>query len=151
MKKYLLLLISLLLAIEVFAEEATLPGKKVNITIKDYSDIYPAVWFSPNDGSISGLIDKSENPPKPKFKIWIEPQDPEINGIGTFILLGHGEDAYNKATVKTKGKSKHCLLGDDLLGEKPVFLFKDKQNTWVFIILSLNKKAKSILFVWRKL
>ncbi len=142
------------------AEETKLPGKRIAIGPMSYSDIYPAVWFCPEDGSISPLTERSENPPKPKFRIWIEPRDPEMNLLpGTdekeqraFIVIGNGEDAYVKATKKdAKGGGPSSLPRGTLTKKKPVFIYKEKKKAWVCIVLELNTKNRTMAFMWREL
>lgn len=158
MKKILLISIFILAGF-VNAEDKKLLGLKITIGPENYSDIYPAIWFCPEDGSISGLIEKSEKPPNPKFKIWIEPQDPEINGIpgnkdknkGSFILIGNGKNVYNQATKNVTGKTKKSLNGTDLNTKLPVFVYQDQDKIWAFIILTVDRKAKTMSFMWREL
>ena len=90
-----------------FGKEA-LEGNTVTISPENFSDIYPAVWFCPDDATITGLKEKSEVPPHEKFRIWIEPSDPEFNivpdkakkGKKAFVYLGDGKQKYVKASLK---------------------------------------------------
>ena len=47
-----------------------LPGKKVVIGPDDFSEIYPAVWFCPDDATFTSLKKRSEKPPENKYRIW---------------------------------------------------------------------------------
>ena len=84
--------------------------KKIRVDPSRFSDIYPAVWFSPSTGEISPIKEKSEKPPEEKYEIWIEPNDPEFaflrgarEGVG-FALLGYGDDVFGKPQIPKEPK-----------------------------------------------
>ena len=78
-----------------------------------FSDIYPAVWFSPSTGEITPLKERSQNPPEEKYEIWIEPRDPEFGynpdkkplGVG-FAEVGKGQAAFEAPELSRPLKLK---------------------------------------------
>lgn len=134
-----------------------LKGKQVSIGPMNYLFSYPAVWFSPEDTSVTSIQGMSEKPPDPRYKIWIEPRDPEINIVSksslkaSFMRLGHGKALYENATKESSGKSYQSLPRDFLIKKHPVFIYKEGKKAWVGIILKLNTEGKEMLFKWRQL
>jgi beta-lactamase regulating signal transducer with metallopeptidase domain len=113
-------------------------GKSVVVDKSKFSDLYPAVWFSPSTGEIAPLKVRSEKPPEEKYEIWIEPKDPEFRylidqkpGAVGFSLLGKGDRVFQKAIIPDKPELKPNIL--DLMkeadtAEKPVFYCKSKKR-----------------------
>ncbi len=134
------------------AGDTTLPGQRITIGPEDFSDIYPAVWFCPDDATISPVMQKSEKPPQPKFRIWIEPADPEMRTLpgNAFVVIGNGEDAYRKATKETAGEGESSLE-KALTSKKPVFIYKEKEKAWAGMVLELDPKNGTMSFMWREL
>ncbi|NQT54175.1 hypothetical protein HQ576_19115 [bacterium] len=131
---------------------------KVTIGPESYSKIYQAVWFCPDDATIAPLKEKSEEPPLPKFSIWIEPGDPEMNYLpgkraakGDFVMIGSGMAAFKRATRNTPGKSKDKLRRAELSQKEPVFLYRERGKTWACIVLELDTTKKTMSFMWREL
>lgn len=157
MNKTIVLAVLMMLSTSLAGEE--LPGKKVSIGPENYSDIYPAVWFCPDDATFVPLKERSEIPPEARYRIWIEPSDPEFNttpiegskGISHFIEIGTGEKTYKNATGSTPGKKVKRLGSSNFEQDKPVFIYAEKKKKWAFIILSTDRKKQTITFMWRKL
>ena len=156
--KRITVLATLLITSVAFAGEE-LPGEKVSISPALFPKIYPAVWFCPDDASVTSLKEKTEKPPEKRYRIWIEPSDPEIAPApfeGTmkgkqFISVGVGEDAYRKANIATPGKELRKLGISEISKKKPVFIYREGQNRWALMVLEYDKKEEKITFMWRRL
>ena len=83
------------------------------ITKDSFSKFYPAVWFSPSDGTITPVLDDTEIPTDRKNTIWIEPGDPEIStsrslrrqrgkGLSEFQLIGYGKTHFENPVLPKK-------------------------------------------------
>lgn len=154
-------LLVLLLSIEcIGAVEEEGGPKTIRITKDSFSEIYPAVWFSPSDGTITPLTEKSEEPPKPIFKIWIEPSDPEIatldrkaatEGNEGFQLIGHGRTHFKNPVAPREKKLVSRVPAKDL--EKPlaVFLYTERKKSYVMLIESLSTDEQALTFQWKAL
>jgi len=151
--------------VAIFATTSTgqeVPSEKAKDIVVDktkFSDLYPSVWFSPSTGEITSLKEKSEVPPEKKYKIWIEPGDPEfallpdskVKDAG-FQLLGYGEKTFNEAaTPKTLELSPELtkLLRDSGGAKLPVFYFKTGDDKCFLMITSVDKEKEVIRFRWR--
>jgi len=141
------------------AQEET-AHKTIRINKDSFSEIYPAVWFSPSNGTIAPLTEKSETPPKPTFKIWIEPSDPEIatldrkaaeEGNQGFQLIGHGETHFKNPVPPKEKKLVSRIRAEDL--EKPlaVFLYVEGKKSYVMLVESLLKDEQELTFQWKAL
>ena len=69
----------------------------------------------------------------------------------SFILIGNGKEVYNQATKNVTGKKQKSLNSTDLTTKLPVFVYKDHDRVWVCIILTVNRKAKTMSFMRREL
>ncbi len=156
--KALIALMTLGLLSSALSQEAA-AGKKVTITPKDFSEIYPAVWFCPDDATITSLKEKSEKPPHEKFRIWIEPSDPEFNvtpakadkNKKAFVYLGEGKVVFEKASFGDKGE-EHVRLGrSELMKDQPVFIYREGDKQWAFMIEKVDREKETLSFVWRQL
>ena len=139
------------------AQEESGP-KTIRITKDSFSDIYPAVWFSPSDGKITPLTEKSEKPPKPIFKIWIEPSDPEIatleqksaeEGNQGFQLIGHEEAHFMNPVLPTERNLVSRVRAEDL--EKPlaVSLYVEGKRSYVMLVESISRDRQELTFRWK--
>jgi hypothetical protein len=135
-------------------------AKSIRITKESFSEIYPAVWFSPSDGSIAPLTERSEKPPKTKFKIWIEPSDPEIatleqesaeEGNQGFQLIGHGETHFMNPVLPTQRDLVSRVRAEDL--EKPlaVLLYVEGKRSYVMFVESISTDRQELVFRWKAL
>jgi len=160
MKSVVPLLLALFSIAFIGATQEGIDHKTIRITKDSFSKIYPAVWFSPSDGTIAPLTEKSENPPKPTFKIWIEPSDPEIatldrkaakEGNQGFQLIGHGETHFTNPVPPKEKKLVSRIRAEDL--EKPlaVFLYVEGKKSYVMFIESLSKDKQELTFQWKAL
>jgi len=147
------LILSLVAALASAADD----GKTITVTQKSFSDIYPAVWFSPSTGEVSPLKTKTEAPPAKQYEIWIEPRDPEFALMGKeggFALLGKGEKAFRNPTLpaapKLDAKLTH-LMRDMKPGDKPVFYCKARNSTCLIMVVALDKQEQVLVFKWRPL
>ncbi len=142
------------------AQGKEIAHKTIRITKDSFSDIYPAIWFSPSDGTIAPLTEASEKPPKPSFTIWIEPSDPEIatldrkaakEGNQGFQLIGHGERHFKKPVPPIDRKLVSKIQIKDL--EKPlgVFLYVEGDKSYVMLVESLSKDKQELTFQWKAL
>ena len=132
---------------------------KITITPKDYSKVYPAVWFCPDDATIIAIQEKSEVPPQEKFRIWIEPSDPEFNVAPAkinkdkkaFVFLGEGKEVYDKASFNDKGE-EHARLGQSqLMKKQPVFIYREKDRQWAFMVEKVSREKETMTFLWKRL
>ena len=134
-------------------------GKRVTIGPEAFSEIYPAVWFSPEDATFVALKERSEKPPDAQHRIWIEPSDPEINTLPLdggkrtrpFVVIGSGSATYRTAARDAEGKRESRLRGATLLKDKPVFLYTENDRVWVCMILAADKEKQTMSFLWREL
>jgi hypothetical protein len=135
--------------------------KTVVIDEKKFSDIYPAVWFSPSTGEVSPLKQKSEVPPAEQYEIWIEPRDPEFafgpgikaKGVG-FAALGKGLDVFRKASRPRNPRLESNLaklLKGVKVEELPVFYCKAKDSECVIMVTALDRKKHLLRFQWKRL
>lgn len=160
MKSVVPLLMALCSIAFIGAAQEEMAHKAIRITKDSFSEIYPAVWFSPSDGTIAPLTEASEKPPKPIFKIWIEPSDPEIatldrkaakEGNQGFQLIGHGETHFKNPVPPKERKLVSRIRTEDL--EKPlaVFLYVEGKKSYVMLIESLSKDNQELTFQWKTL
>ena len=136
-------------------------GKTVRVDETKFSDLYPAVWFSPSTGEIAALKERSEVPPEEKYEIWIEPDDPEFGynpdkkpmGVG-FALIGKGTDAFKAPKIPDNPKlalKLTQLMKEADAKEQPVFYCKSKTSACLIMITSMDSKKRVIQFQWRLL
>lgn len=154
-------LAGMLLCLAALAHAGDDGGKSVRVDEKAFSDVYPAVWFSPSTGEIAALKEKSEVPPEEKYEIWIEPDDPEFGynpdakrkGVG-FALIGGGSDAFKDPRIpdspQLKLKITH-LMKETQAKEQLVFYCKAKTSTCLIMVTAMDKKERVIQFKWRLL
>lgn len=154
---------SLMLILLLAASRTYAAGEHRNIRVDEtaFSDVYPAVWFSPSTGEIAPLKERSEVPPGDQYEIWIEPRDPEFGynpdkkpeNVG-FALIGKGLDTFNKTEIpghlRLKLKITH-LMKEEQAHEQPVFYCKGKTSTCLIMITSMDSKENVIQFKWRLL
>ena len=135
--------------------------KTIRVDETKFSDVYPAVWFSPSTGEITSLKERSEFPPEVKYEIWIEPRDPEFTygppkrqmGVG-FALLGMGPEVWKNPKIPQGLKLN--LKIDPLMmkaqaHEQLVFYCKAKTCTCLIGITSIDPKKQVVQFKWRLL
>ena len=129
--------------------------KVVTISKEHFSDIYPAMWFSPSTGELSPLLEESEDPPAPQYECWVEPSDPEFaflsKGDIGFALLGAGDDAFAADLPDDVGELDRKLT--NVLGNKPlsVVYVKGEGGSCVIQILKWDPDNTTIQFKWRSL
>ena len=76
------------------------PPTTITIDKRSFSDIYPAVWFDPNSGTVYKITEESEKPPVAGAVVWIEPGDPEFavgQGVEEQVgmcVIGYGEEVF---------------------------------------------------------
>jgi hypothetical protein len=136
-------------------------GRIIRVDETTFSEVYPAVWFSPSTGEIVSLKERSEVPPEKKYEIWIEPDDPEFGynpdtkpkGVG-FALIGRGPDVFKNPKIpkdlKLKLKITH-LMKEDQAREQLVFYCKSSTSTCVIMVTSMDVQKRVIQFKWRLL
>ena len=159
MKKTLILLMLLSGMAMSLRSAEQLPGKQVRIGPKDFSKVYAAVWFCPEKADVIPITKREEVPDDPAYRIWIEPGDPEINVVpiegekkkGTFVHIGSGTNAYVHAKKGMKGRAHRSLGGEELGAKQPVFIYREKDHEWVFMVVALDAKAQTLSMMWRVL
>ena len=132
-------------------------GKTVSVDPTEFSEVYPAVWFSPSTGEITPLREKSERPPAQQYEIWIEPGDPEFGimdkGLG-FALIGKGNDAFKNPSIpdepSLKGAITH-LMKKEQAPDHLVFYCKAKDSTCLIMVTTMDPKKEVLQFKWRLL
>lgn len=140
--------------------------KRILVNKTTFSDVYPAVWFSPSSGDISPLTENSETPPKKKYEIWIEPRDPEFafgpgrerENVG-FLLVGKGKNDFQSASIPDDAKLAKSKLAKRLSdlkkltagGKLPVFYCKAANSECFIMITTLDTEKEMIGFRWRPL
>ena len=156
-----LTLAGMLLCMAALAHAADDGSKTVRVDEKAFSDVYPAVWFSPSTGEITPLKEKSEVPPEEKYEIWIEPDDPEFGynpdakpkGVG-FARIGSGADAFRDPSIPDSPQLKLSIthLMQETQAQEPlVFYCKAKTSTCLIMVTAMNKAERVIQFKWRLL
>ena len=135
--------------------------RTILISKAQFSDIYPAVWFSPSTGEIVELVERSDDPPAAKFECWVEPSDPEFafsgedDGVG-FAGFGSGDGNF-EMDPPDGGVDLDDDLGDlldddpEILAGEPVFIVRGKQGSCMIQILKWDPDAQIIQFKWRSL
>lgn len=152
----LLVLLGFMSTVAVAAED----GKSIVVDKSKFSDIYPAVWFSPSTGELSPLKDKSEKPPAEQYEIWIEPHDPEFAFIpnGThevgFAALGGSSEVFTNAEIPDRPKLSRTLteLLKQTSGPGPhVFYCKGATCSCLIMITASDPEAGVMRFQWKLL
>jgi hypothetical protein len=135
--------------------------RTIMISKAQFSEIYPAVWFSPSTGEIVELVEESDEPPAPKFECWVEPRDPEFafadeDGVG-FAGFGEGDDKFEMdppAIDDLEGNLRDVIGRNpdpDALAGQPVFYVKGKLGDCMIQILKWDPENQVIEFKWRSL
>jgi hypothetical protein len=137
--------------------------KDIVVDESKFSDIYPAVWFSPSTGEIAPLKEKSEVPPEKKYEIWIEPDDPEFaflhdprkkpKDIG-FVLLGEGPKLFEHPKIPEQPKFELDIrrrIRNVHDTDGLVFYCKGRTGECLLLITVVDKKKRVIKFRWRPL
>lgn len=135
--------------------------KMVEVSEAYFSDIYPAMWFSPSDGTVSPILDKSEEPPEAKYECWVEPGDPEFafldeplgRGIG-FAVIGFGDKVFNEAVIPDDIEIKNRIdkhLEPFMIQERPVYYVQGKYGKCLIQIHQYDSKERVIKFKWRSI
>jgi hypothetical protein len=151
-------LVACVASIPTFAQ-APDASKAVVVDKGKFSDVYPAVWFSPSTGEIMPLKNRSEIPPEDKYEIWIEPDDPEFGwnpdqkptGVG-FALVGKGPEVFANPAIPKNPKLKlqiTQLMKETQGAEQLVFYCKAKTSECVIMITAMDSKEEIIRFQWR--
>ena len=141
-----------------YAEDA---GKTIVVDKRKFSDVYPAVWFSPSTGDIAPIKERSEIPPDAKYEIWIEPGDPEFGwnpdqkpkGVG-FALIGKGRGEFTSPSIPSNPKLElkiNRLMKEKQASEQLVFYCKAKASECLIMITAMDSKKELISFQWRPL
>ena len=136
------------------------------ITVNDaqFSEIYPAVWFSPSTGEITGITPSRDKPPKEHFECWIEPKDPEFafsassgQGIG-FAFIGFGDTVFEIDRHGSLGKFNprlHALLGPMVangeLSRRPVFYCRGMHGDCLIEVIAFDRDRQLIQFKWKQI
>ena len=148
------LLIMMIVSGVLSAEEKTFTVNK-----KSFSDVYPAVWFSPSTMKITPIVEKSDTGPSKEFIIFIEPDDPEFailkkntnkNEQG-FQYLGEGEEHYKNVNVPAKLKLDRQISRSKMREGKPVYLFVSKNRFYVIYVFESNRKESVLSFKIKEL
>ncbi len=136
-------------------------SKSIVVDRSAFSDVYPAVWFSPSTGEIAPLKERSETPPAGKYEIWIEPSDPEFGyspemkpGDVGFALVGKGPEAFENPNIpvqpKLDLKITH-LMEEQQGGDGLVFYCRAKTSECLIMITEMDSEAEVMRFKWRPL
>ncbi|MDA9003969.1 hypothetical protein N9J26_00605 [bacterium] len=121
-----------------------------------FSNVYPAVWFSASKGKI---IPVSDDVKKRADYIWIEPRDPEIRAYNEagFIYLGDGT-AYDQAkqpeeeNIPLARKPRMDTDHNRENGGLPAtFLFINGDQAYAMRITRMSREDEVIEFDWKKL
>lgn len=155
-----LVFLACLVSIAPFAQGNDLVSEIV-VDRRAFSEVYPAVWFSPSTGEIQPLKERSEFPPGGKYEIWIEPRDPEFcwapggepAEVG-FMLLGKGEEVFANPSIPeepTLNRKLTDLLKESEGPEKCVFYCRAGASECVIMITALDRREQVISFQWKLL
>ena len=135
--------------------------KMVEVSEAFFSEFYPAMWFSPVDGTVSPITDKLEEPPEAKYECWVEPGDPEFaflseplgRGMG-FAVIGFGDKVFNEGVIPDDIEIQDRIdthLDPLLIQERPVYYVKGKYGKCLIQIHRYDSKERIIKFKWRSL
>ena len=136
-------------------------SKSIVVDRSAFSEVYPAVWFSPSTGEIAPLKERSETPPAGKYEIWIEPSDPEFGyfpemkpGDVGFALVGKGAEVFENPTVppqpKLDLKITHLMEAHEG-GDGLVFYCRARTSECLIMITAMDEDKEVIRFKWRPL
>jgi len=136
-------------------------GKTIVVDKTKFSDVYPAVWFSPSTGEIAPLKERSEVPPAKKYEIWIEPGDPEFGynlsrkrkDVG-FALLGKGLEVFRNPLIPPEPRLKlkmTKLMKESQGSDGLVFYCKAKTSECLLMITAMDSEKGVMSFKWRLL
>jgi len=143
------------------AAQAADDSRTIRVDRTTFSEIYPAVWFSPSTGEITSLKERSEVPPAENYEIWIEPGDPEFGynpekkptGIG-FALIGKGFDVFEDSKIPSNLKldlKLTNLMQEDQAPGQPVFYCRAKTARCLIMVIRMDVKVQVLEFKWRPL
>lgn len=160
----MLIRIALLASIAALASCGPTPqsdSRLITIDKNQFSEIYPAVWFSPSSGKVVGLTSQSEEAPSDEFEIWIEPDDPEVaisNQLSEdsldrfgFVPLGNGIETFERAFNLPRSEPEAIIgrLGNELENDdQPVFLYYGKKSNCLIMIEKVDTDEEVITFRW---
>jgi uncharacterized membrane-anchored protein YhcB (DUF1043 family) len=129
-----------------------------------FSELYPAVWFSPATGEVVPIDIGAERPPQEKYEIWIEPRDPEFrigksatNNVGKepgFAPVGKGSKIFEETRnwqAQTVEEDLAKLMRGSNGGEQPVFYCQGKTSACLIMITQWEPKSQIIGFRWKRL
>jgi len=139
-------------------------GKSIVVDPSKFSDVYPAVWFSPATGEIVALKERSEFPPEEKYEVWIEPCDPEFRiGSGEtnaaakrigFALVGQGREVFAKTKTCQAtqwAEDLASLMKKSPEADHPVFYCRARKSACLIMITEIEAEKQVIRFRWRPL
>ena len=146
-------------AVPVEPADAKPTVKMVEISEAHFSDIYPAMWFSPSDGTVTPITEKLEEPPEAKYECWVEPGDPEFafldeplgSGMG-FAVIGFGDRVFNEGVIPDDIEIKDRIdthLQPFMIQERPVYYVQGKYGKCLIQIHRYDSEARVIKFKWR--
>ncbi|MBW8015878.1 MAG: HEAT repeat domain-containing protein [Planctomycetes bacterium] len=131
-------------------------AKIIEVSPSKFSEIYPAMWFSPSTGEIAAITVVDEKPPAPKFEVWIEPGDPEFAFLNSsdkgFVYLGIGDEVFKNPDIPKKFKLNnklHHLIKPKQVLFRPVYLCKGKKGNCIIQIINFDDSSQKIRFKWR--
>jgi hypothetical protein len=139
-------------------------GKVITVEKSKFSDVYPAVWFSPGTGEIVPIKERSEEPPEAKYEVWIEPRDPEFGFSSSrneaeakkigFSLVGKGTEVFENTETWNAANldRKLTYLTKATQGsEGLVFYCKGTSSSCLIMITEMDRKKEIISFRWKPL
>jgi len=114
-----------------------------------------SVWYSPSTGEITPTSN-GEIPPHPRFRFWIEPDDPEFqnwNYYGQDVygvkFVGNGSDLFeDPGAIDDIGFSAN-VLDTGSLETNDVYFFRTEEGDSIIQILECNWDLWYLKFKWR--
>lgn len=133
-------------------------GKRIEITPASFSDVYPAVWFSPSDAEVRAIQVEGEEPPGENFEIWIEPRDPEIGVLNeakndlepAFAWVGNGSAAFEKLKIPADSRIVQLDHRHEFTPNN-VYLLERGEQAYLMMIESISPDEQTLTFRWRQL
>jgi rhamnogalacturonan endolyase len=144
--------------IKLVGNEKTNQIRVVEVSKKKFSQMYPAMWFSPGTGEVVSFETRSQEAPYPRFECWVEPLKSRFEFSnkenGLFVYAGEGPDAFTNPVYDVNAENNSNLLSlveSSQVKSLPVFYIKSySSNTRCFIqIMTWDKDNEIIRFRWR--
>lgn len=139
--------------------ESNATVKMVEISKDQFSEVYPAMWFSPSDGTVSPILTRSEEPPEPKYEIWVEPGDPEFSFLDILpesgrgiAVVGFGDFVFDSGDIPPDIEFQEGIekqIDPVFFQERPVYLIIGTHGKCLIQIHRYDNREQIITFKWR--